>query len=508
MSTTAPPPTAVTLHALHAENFLVLGDVSIRFDGAGVDLLTGKNGNGKTSISWAVACLIDPSLSPDEPIKRGQQTATDRGDFGPLGGSVEFTVETKWWRNRNTQELEVKQTLTWPNGATQTSKVAEWVRKRLGLEKGDGRFDPFELARLGRDKPGRRKQADILRKIVGLDTADLDARRAALEAERKPINANAERLAALAGSVVVPEAPAPEAVGEEQTTKDLRERLKAAQAETMANAAKREEAKRARRAADVAAAESVGADGNVEDAIEALRVARDLAAVAKARAESVAEAAVAAELIAAVLVDPVTDEIDKAMDNLDKLNAEVRARRALVDKRDAAMREQERQRAAAEAEAVRAKAITGQIKLVEEEGLARIAAVSFPVPGLGVDGDEVTYNDGVHGSVPLAQASAAQQVRLWLAVRLAQHPTFRFIAVDSWSLLDDGMAEAAQKWAEENDVKILAEYVPHGDEKPAGLVVEAGAIVADRRPARAKASRVAPPTAVTDATQLALDEDL
>jgi hypothetical protein len=174
------------------------------------------------------------------------------------------------------------------------------------------------------------------------------------------------------------------------------------------------------------------------------------------------------------------------MEGAEAHNARVRAELQAVAAAEAAAKAKAAKVAEARAESDRYDAKTKEIEKLRAERAARIAACKPPVPGLSIGDGELFFDDGRNGPVPLSQASAAQQVRLWLALRLSLHPRLRFIAVDSWSLLDDEMAAAATAWANESGVKILAEYVPHGDERPAGLVIEHGAIVADRRPRAVK----------------------
>ena len=472
-------PAAVSVLALNAERFMILNEVSVAFDAPGVHLVAGQNGNGKTALQWAIACTIDPSLAPDEPIQRGEKESKIRVDFGEAG-VVEFSVETSWWINtgsKNAGALEVKQVIKWPNGATQTTKVADWVRARLGIAKGEGRFDPFELARLGRNAEGRRKQAAILKRVVGLDTSDLETRIATLAAQRLPFNQEVDRLRALAQSVVIPPAPTEAEVGEKKT-------VAAALAEVEARRSLKKSNDQVYKAADEARAAEDAARAKVARLRDELAAAEDELKTAAAAAES--------RMLAAAQLPPDPDiaAAEKALADLDAFNAGVDERRRKLDERRAAEAKREERFGEAEAAAKRAAALTEQIRAAEAEVRARIAAVNFPIPGLGFAGDEVTFNDGEHGPVPLSQASAAQQIRVWLALRLAQHPSLRYIAVDSWSLLDDAMATAAAEWATEHGVRILAEYVPHRvkvdgvyrEEEVDGLIIQAGTIVADRRP--------------------------
>lgn len=483
MTQPAAPLPALTVQALHAERFMILNDVEIRFDEAGVHLLSGQNGNGKSAVAWAIACSIDPTLAPDAPIQRGEKESVVTVDFG------EFKVMTTWWFGsgpKNLGELEVKQEIQWPAGNVQTTRVADWVRGRLGLAKGDARFDPFELARLSATAEGRRKQAASLRKAVGLDLTDVSMRITASTSARLPHNQEVDRLRVLATSIVIPPAPTVAEVGEKKTVAAALGELEGIRARAKAIADATKTAEDARKATAAAL-------------VEVERLRRELIE-AEANAEGNETRAYEAEQFTATL-PPAGDEAAAArtLAELDAFNAAVDARQKQLDARRAAEARREEKFAEVEAATARAKVFTDQIRAAEEESRSRLASVRFPVPGLGFDGEEVTFDDGTHGAVPLAQASQAQQIRIWLALRLAQHPALRFIAVDSWSLLDDAMAEAARAWSVENGVTILAEYVPHKvkvdgelvEEQPDGLVIQFGTIIADRRP-RAGATTAEP----------------
>lgn len=100
-----------------------------------------------------------------------------------------------------------------------------------------------------------------------------------------------------------------------------------------------------------------------------------------------------------------------------------------------------------------------------------IAAVEFPIDGLGIDADgQVTYN-----GVPLSQSSTSEQIRVGIAVAAAAAPGLRVCFVRNGSLLDaDSMKEVASL-ADEKNMQVWIERVD--DDSPAALHIVDGALV-------------------------------
>jgi hypothetical protein len=93
----------------------------------------------------------------------------------------------------------------------------------------------------------------------------------------------------------------------------------------------------------------------------------------------------------------------------------------------------------------------------------------MPVEGLGFDTDGVTFN-----GIPLAQVSAAERLRVSVAMAMSLNPTVRVIRITDGSLLDsDNMAIIADL-ADTNDFQVWIERVDEtGD---VGIVIEDGVI--------------------------------
>ena len=93
------------------------------------------------------------------------------------------------------------------------------------------------------------------------------------------------------------------------------------------------------------------------------------------------------------------------------------------------------------------------------------------MPGLGFDDDGVTL-DGV----PFAQASAAEQLRVSVAMAMALNPKVRIIRITDGSLLDSENLALIEEMAGANGFQVWIERV---DESGAvGVVIEDGEVKA------------------------------
>jgi energy-coupling factor transporter ATP-binding protein EcfA2 len=164
---------AVRIVSLQASNVLRLSAVDFTWkDGQRVLTLGGKNGAGKSSVINALAVALGGmQLCPDEPLKRGETRGFVELNLG------ELVVRREFWRDLLTEQPadgppaygETKSRLIVKN----TDGVKQEPAQRL-LDKLIGKFsfDPTAFA-----MDDETKQADTLRKIVGLDFKDHDEQR-------------------------------------------------------------------------------------------------------------------------------------------------------------------------------------------------------------------------------------------------------------------------------------------------------------------------------------------
>lgn len=113
--------------------------------------------------------------------------------------------------------------------------------------------------------------------------------------------------------------------------------------------------------------------------------------------------------------------------------------------------------------------LTLQIDALDKTKAAALAKAEFPVPGLGFDDNGVTYN-----GVPFSQASAAEQIRVSLAMAMSLNPRLRVIRILDGSLLDAENLALITSMAADQDYQIWIERVADGS--GVGVVIEDGAV--------------------------------
>ena len=99
----------------------------------------------------------------------------------------------------------------------------------------------------------------------------------------------------------------------------------------------------------------------------------------------------------------------------------------------------------------------------------RINTAKFPIAGLGVDDENVIFND-----IPLQNLSTGQQIRVSTAIAMALNPQVKIILIREGSLLDTDGLKVVFDMAQEKDYQIWIESVE--DTKGVGIFIENGEI--------------------------------
>lgn len=390
----------MTIVQLTASNVKKLKAVSIKPNGELV-VLSGKNGSGKSSILDSICMALGgkDTFCP-EPVRRGEDHAEVVLDLGELVVRRTFTAAGG-----------TSLVVTNPDG----SLVHRSPQALLDTLVGKLTFDPLAFSR---QEP--KQQAETLRRLVGLDTAALDAERKRLYDERTDTNRQAkqaeariptEHLGVPSAEVSVAKLLQDSDAARERQNERVRVRKEAADAATAFEAAKkRHEA--------------------AQQALAGLTPDEDVRAFASKLAEA------------------------------DDVNRKVRSNleRAKFTAQHAALVEQSRKLSAA-------------IDELDRQRAEQIASAAMPVPGLGFGADGVTLN-----TLPLEQASAAEQLRVSVAIGLAANPRLRVLLVRDASLLDkDSLALVAQM-AQEAQAQVWLEVVEPGERT--SVVIEDGSVKA------------------------------
>jgi chaperonin cofactor prefoldin len=114
--------------------------------------------------------------------------------------------------------------------------------------------------------------------------------------------------------------------------------------------------------------------------------------------------------------------------------------------------------------------LTEGIDEIDAEKSKELQAAPFPVPGLGLDDNGVTFN-----GLPFEQASGAERLRASAAIGMAQKPKLRVMLIRDASLLDDDGLAIIEQMATAEDYQVWLERVAKNAEGCA-VYIEDGAV--------------------------------
>jgi DNA repair exonuclease SbcCD ATPase subunit len=404
---------------LRVNNVMAIRAVEIEPNGAPVVTVTGRNAQGKTSLLQSIALALGGKRGAvEQALRDGEKKGEIFLDLGAYQIRRSFTQKGTY--------LTVTADGTEIDGGPQ-----EFLDRLTGVF-----FQPFEFIRA----PGR-KQADLLRRISGLDFAALDRERAKVYTERRDVNRDADRLKKHAASLpVYGDAPdEPVDLGE------LVAELDAVRAENAHNADLRREAESAAQTLEFSQERHAELKLKLLEAEMAMKQAH----VANSEAQ--------ASLIG--IEDADEAPIRQRMQDVGETNRKVNANKAA-----------EKAVGAAEEAAKQALKLTARLGEIDAEKAEALAASKLPVKDLSFTDDGVTYQ-----GVPFSQASQAQQIKVSCALAFADRPTIRIITVPDASLLDDESLGTMRKIADAYGAQIFEEMVRTDD--PAAIRIEDGVVV-------------------------------
>lgn len=408
--------------SLEAENLKRLKAVRIEPNGNMVEI-TGKNGQGKTSVLdaiwWAMGGIANVQTTP---IRKGEQRAVIRLDMGELKVTRTFTAKEG---GEYTTALKVE------NG-----EGARYQSPQTMLDKllGELTFDPLRFKSM--------KAADQVLALRSL-VKDYDFAAAAEAhkqdyADRTDSNRRHKEAAAAAEAAG---RDLPDKIPEEQSASDIIAKIEAAQKAN--ERVDRWDAAKAKFDADCEA---------YKKKIERLRA--ELEEEERLRDENYMK----------------EDDLGERPERLDI--APIRAKLETIEAdnaiaRRAAAHEKELDRAKAFKE--EADALTDAIDARKKAAQEAIAKADLPVSGLDIL-DGLVLLDGL----PFDQASDAQQLQASIGIAMALNPSLKVVRVRDGSLLDEDAMKMLAEMADANDYQIWIERVDSSGE--VGFVLEDGHI--------------------------------
>ena len=414
--------------SLEAENLKRLTAVHITPDPDGhLVVISGRNGQGKTSvldsIEFALAGTGAQRDTP-QPIRHGEDHASVALDLGDL------RVRREWKGERQTLTVTAK------DGARYSSP-----QRMLDEFIGRLSFDPLAYSQLS----DREQLAQLLDLVeLPFDPAKVDAERRAVYDERAMIKRDVKRYEAQLDALPEPENGLPDSEVQADEV-DLNEVIAAMQRGQLAHNRHQQ---------------LLAAHNEAAGKVEALR--RQLAE---------AEAVLAEFPVPDSSALPDMDALRAAVAATQEANRQARQRADDTNRRVRDAAEYRRQadllRQAREA----ADDLTQRLAAIDKRKTDALSAARMPIDGLAFDQDGVTYQ-----GVPFRQCSAAERLRVSLAMAMALNPKLRVIRITDGSLLDSDNMRLIQDMAAENDFQCWIERVDESG--TVGFMIEDGSVKA------------------------------
>lgn len=385
-------------------------------------VIAGGNGAGKSSFIDAIAELFDPKgskLTP-KPIREGADEA--RAEY--VDEDLQLRISRVWKKNGTAGTLIVEAT----DGA-KYSKPSEVVAQLLG----GAIFDPVAFLNLD-----EKKQRDALLSKVELpfDLDELAREKAGAEERRLIAGREVKRLQGALDSLPK---PAEDALHEEVSSAEILAEIEDAQRLT-------------RDWQDADAAYDAAAKRYDELGAQIEELQRQQVEVQK-RQQAAAEK-----------LNGLPEQVDIAplqqhLQDLDSVNRGVRVRKAY-------------EATAAELAAVvdLHEGTQEALDKIEAKKRAGLAKAKFPVDGLSVDEDGVTF-DGV----PFGQVNSAMRRRVAFAIATSGDPKLKLVIVKDGDLLDADSLAAIREVADERGYTVLVER-DRDESRSIGFTVRDGAL--------------------------------
>lgn len=378
------------------------------------NILTGDNGQGKTSILDAILWVLTRT-GTGKPIRDGQE-----------GCTVAMMIEGQ------EQTLHIKRRAKGENAYLDVTdaegKKLPSPQKFLDGLIGNLAFDPEAFTRL---KP--KEQAEALRVAVGLDTADLDADYKVAFAQRTEANRvkdNAEK--------VFKACPvASGGLREKQSASGLVSERNTLQAELMG--------------AEKSIELLEEAEENIVEKIQLIQELEQKLTQAREDLAKLQDGTVRHREACTARQEATKDHAARIA-TIDATLADLDAANTAADAHNAAITDRATKQEAYKKAIARAKELDDEVKRLVAEREERIAAAKMPIPGLTIEDDTVLLNN-----VPFADLNTAERIKVSAMIAMAQNPTLKVIFVREGALMSRANLAVLRDLAEQHEVQLWVE---------------------------------------------------
>lgn len=364
------------------------------------------------------AVRIEPGGNPIVVIAgkngQGKTSVLDAIEYAMAGKSAQCARPVRDGQKKATivcelDDLVVTRTITAKGGTTLVVSSKEdpshkSPQKLLDALVGKLTFDPLEFSRMEAGK-----QLATLKQLAGLDFLDQDNQRANLYSQRTDANREIARLKAmLVDSGDFKDVPS-EPVSVDELATEI-ERINSSNN------------KRERAARDYKTAKE-----NVATLTTELKQAK--------------QELMRLEDGLAPRVDPV--KLIEKMKQVNEINQKIQSKKENQEREDQLGTLQ-----------TTAEKFTDEINKIDGSKEEQLEQAQFPVEGLGLDDDGVTY-----GGIPFEQASTSERIRVSVAMGLAMNPKLRVLLIRNGNDLDTDNLELVRQMATEADAQVWIERI-------------------------------------------------
>ncbi len=440
---------------LTAENVKRLRAVQIAPTGNLVPI-TGKNAQGKSSVLDCIYYALGGERAiPEQPIREGTAKAEIKLDLGEIVVTRTFTHKGSYLKVQSKEGLEWKS-----------------PQKILDQLLGKFSFDPWAFIQLGE---ARQKEVllsivtvplsvERLRKISGIaidqngadPIAKLNTVYKTIYDQRTDHNRNVKRIEASIAAITIPAGM--ENVQPVSVT-GLFEERKRLEEENRQNEKVREDLEGLKRQRDEVEENRARLEAEREEILARLAALEESLRQAQGSIDEAESLLQSAEERVASLQDHDFAEIDQRMAKADEINRVA----GEVQKKKDFEAELTKETEAANRCTEKLEAITSYKSELMEE-------TNFPINGLDFSRGTIAYN-----GIPLSQASAAERLRVSMAIAMALNPKLKVIRIEQGSLLDQDSWCIIEEMARENDYQVWIEKV--ADKPGDGIYIYDGQII-------------------------------
>lgn len=403
-----------------AERFKRLSAVEITPEGNTV-IISGKNEQGKSSVLDAIWLALGGGNAAKDsatirPIKEGEKDAVVRLDLGDI-------IVTRKWLTSGNSSLIVEGS----DGRRYNSP-----QSLLDTLVGAISFDPLSFARM----PASEQRAQLIKLAnLSIDPDEIDAQRKVLYDKRTMVNRELKNLEGELSNIPSPEKDIPD---EEISLTNYVNKINTAIEQRNMIRMFFEKFQEKKRRADI--------------------LKKDIAEKIK-MLESLTEEIKQDEITGETLIEPDVEAMRQKMGEIESINAMVRDKKRYCNAKSKISEKSKE-----------SEDITKQIEQLDKVKRDALLNAKFPVAGLSVDEEGVTFND-----IPFSQCSSAERLKVCVAIAAALNPKIRVIRVSDASLLDNDSMAVISEIAQEQDIQIWMERVTDGNER-VGVVIEDGAV--------------------------------